>query len=197
MTTTIRGGDRTGADSYPTPPWCVHALLNTLALPAGRWLEPSAGHGAILHAVQTMRSDVTWTAVEIDPACEASLRAQTADVHIADFLQYQPPQPFDVVIANPPYSRAQEFVVRALQQADTVAMLLRLSFVSSKGRFDLMSRTAPDVYVLPDRPQFAGTNRDSSDYAWFVWRTGVVRRSGQLCVLDPTPAAQRTPFRQL
>jgi hypothetical protein len=133
--------------------------------------------------------------VETRPECGASLARLDAEVRIEDFLgTASVAGPFDVALTNPPFSRAREFVERCLLVAETVAMLLRLAFVSTKGRFLLMSHSAPDLYVLPDRPQFAGTNRDSSDYAWFVWHSKETRRSGRFHVLDPTPAAQRKPF---
>ncbi len=191
MTATVRGGDRTSLDTYPTPPWCVQSLTGALSLPPGNWLEPSAGQGAIIRAVN--RSDVHWSAVEIDPTHEATLRPLVANVYMGDFLETQLGT-FDVVIGNPPFSKAPQFVERSLGLANIVVMLLRLSFVSTKGRFHLMGHNAPDMYVLPDRPQFAGTNRDSSDYAWFVWHANQNRRRGILHVLDPVPPANRKPF---
>lgn len=193
MTATVRGGDRTLLDSYPTPAWCVHSLLRTVELPGGSWLEPSAGQGAIIQATNQVRDDVVWHAIEIDPACESSLSSM-ARVQVQDFLAVPPGDRFIVAITNPPFSRAQEFVQHAMNHAGIVVMLLRLAFMSSLGRFPLMSTNAPDVFVLPDRPQFAGTNRDSSDYAWFVWHSGRIRRTGAFHVLDPTPSGLREPF---
>lgn len=192
MTATVRGGDRTTADLYPTPPWTVRALLRAVELPGGAWLEPAAGDGAIIRSVP--RADVAWDAVELREACRPALAPNVKRLRIGDFLATTILGRYDVVVTNPPFSHAQAFVEKSLGCGRWVVMLLRLGFCASKGRFPLMSRTAPDVYVLPDRPQFAGTNRDSADYAWFVWPTETPRRQGTFRVLDPTPAAERRPF---
>ena len=46
---------RRDRDYYPTPSWCVRALLETVDLPTGTWLEPTAGDGAIIRAVDEYR----------------------------------------------------------------------------------------------------------------------------------------------
>jgi len=67
VSSTNRGnGKRSATDFYPTPPWCVHRLLDRLALPGGRWFEPRAGQGAIISAVNGARTDVTWSSSKLD-----------------------------------------------------------------------------------------------------------------------------------
>jgi hypothetical protein len=46
MSATNRGAVRRADDYYATPAWCVRALLASVQLPGGRWLEPAAGDGA-------------------------------------------------------------------------------------------------------------------------------------------------------
>jgi len=70
MSATGRGRERDEHDFYETPAWCVHRLLEAVPqLPGGAWLEPCAGKGAIIRAVNEVRKDpIHWTAVEIDPS---------------------------------------------------------------------------------------------------------------------------------
>ena len=164
------------ADNYPTPSWCVERLLESVALPGGTWLEPAVGEGAILRAVN--RDDVSWTAVDIRPEAVKTVSTLVPSDRLfeGDFLTLSAartfePRSFSVVLTNPPYGRALEFVQASLPLAETVVMLLRLSFLASKTRHDFMKTTKPDVWVMPTRPAFVNRKTDSTDYAWFIWRT--------------------------
>lgn len=64
MSAAGRGAIRQPDDFYATPAWCVDALLRGCALPSGRWLEPTAGDGAIVGEVLRYRRDVLWHLVE-------------------------------------------------------------------------------------------------------------------------------------
>ena len=88
------------------------------------------------------------------------------------------------IITNPPYSKATEFVNRALEVVDTgrkVAMFLKVQFVEGKTRYaDLFTRNPPKtVYVSVGRlvcakngdfERYKGSN--AITYAWFVWEKG-------------------------
>jgi len=187
MSATNRGGKRSEADNYPTPPWCVQRLVEAVELPAGNWLEPAAGDGAIIRAVG--RRDVRWTACEIRTDMRPIPRKVVRDgrVLIGDFLLRPPAADarrarFDVAITNPPFRQAQEFIDACLKQANIVAMLLRLNYLASKKRWRFMTSNAPDVFVLPSRPSFTGAGTDSIEYAWFLW-PNVRRREGRIRVL--------------
>ena len=63
-------------------------------------------------------------------------------------------------------------------------MLLRLSFLESKGRVKFHQDFPADVYVLAKRPSFTGDGKaDSCAYAWFVWRTPATGHAGRIMVL--------------
>ena len=193
MSSTNRGSTRTSLDFYPTPSWCVHRLLEEVVLPGGAWLEPCAGNGAIIDAVRAMRSDVEWTAVEVQPHVGSHLhsRSQVTDVHLDDFFQLSDDlRRHRVVITNPPFSSAERFIRASLELADHVVMLLRLNFLASLKRAPLMREHPPDVYVLPNRPSFTGSGTDSIDYAWFHWPPGR-RTDGRLKVLATTSKEDR------
>ena len=89
---------------------------------------------------------------------------------------------FDLIMGNPPYSLAEEFVrksYRLLEEKGQVFFLLRLAFLESKKRhFGLFTDHPPKrVYVLSRRPSFFTTKdgsktTDALSYAMFLWQKG-------------------------
>lgn len=195
MSSTNRGGQRIANDYYATPAWCVHRLLEACPLPGGRWLEPAAGEGAIVEAVNEVRGDVKWWANEPhQPFVRESHDCYR--VTARDFLGM--PSDLcdikrDVIITNPPYALAQDFVEHALSwEPRYVVMLLRLNYLGGSQRGAWLREHTPDVYVLPNRPSFRADGKtDSCDYAWFVWWQGEQRRGSTLTILSDTPADVR------
>lgn len=201
MSSTNRGARRDSQDFYPTPSWCVDRLLEEVDPPGGTWLEPAAGRGDIVAAVSEKRCDVRWKLIEAhrhdeDRAAYRRLGVLARDVHHRSFLDVAPSdlkERIDVVITNPPFSLAMEFVTHAMTfKPGVIAMLLRLNFLATEGRAPFMRRHAPDVFVLPNRPSFTGGRKtDSIEYAWFVWPGARRRKSGRVRVLDVTPRSER------
>ena len=195
MSSTNRAAPRRPADYYPTPTWCTALLLEELHLPGGRWLEPCAGDGAILRAVSSVRDDVVWHTGDIRASGGVVADHPAVARHTTgDFLSMTPPEvPYDVLLTNPPYSLAMEFVRHGLLMADHVVMLLRLNFLASGGRAAFMREHTPSVYVLPNRPSFTGKGTDSIEYAWFHWsRLG--GEAAQVRVLRALSPAERKAF---
>jgi hypothetical protein len=203
MSSTNRGSERSPADFYPTPGWCVERLLEH---PAFRrevrmedwsrrplWLEPGAGEGAIILAVNQalLGGAPLWTAVDIRPEVKPSLDRLCEAALLRDIVRDGlPAGPWDLVIGNPPFREAQAFIEKSLMVCDSVVFLLRLAYLSSGKRAPFMRANPPDVYVLPDRPSFNGVGVDSADYGWFHWHG---QTEGRLFVLENTPAEQRRP----
>lgn len=199
MSSTSRGGKRNESDYYPTPAWCVHRLLEKVNLPAGKWLEPCAGHGDIIAAVNETRSDVIWTANELRTDTEALLTPMAKTVRIGDYISWENPGHYDVEITNPPFSIAMDVIRKSLEVADWVVMLLRLNYLGTTDRNEFFKTTMPDISVIPERPSFDGKGTDSIEYAWFVWPPDGqrMRTRGFIQVLDSTPLAVRKAQRPL
>jgi hypothetical protein len=194
MSATNRGSVRNEADFYPTPGWCVRRLLEACPLPGGNWLEPAAGDGAIIKAVNAVRPDVRWSALDIRAEVAPQIAQTGASFIGADFLTTADAigsARFDVLITNPPFSLAQEFIERSLRVADCVAMLLRLNYLGGAKRCEFMRANPPSVYVLPNRPSFTGHGTDATEYAWFVWNPPTFGGNGRIQVLPLTPAEER------
>jgi len=196
-------GERLGGehDNFETPAWCVRRLLEAVTLPAGTWVEPGAGNGAIIKAVNSCARTLMWQAIEIRPECQGALLATGADVvTIGDFLTTGVDPSASVVIGNPPFALAERFIERAFELCPraVVVFLLRLNFAAGEKRQAFMERTRPSVYVLPNRPPFTRNAAgkfatDSTEYAWFVWPPSRIRGSswGWFRVLASTPAEER------
>lgn len=192
MSATGRGAVRKPHDFYGTPRWAVDRLLDAVDLPGGAWLEPSAGDGAIIRAVNARRSDVRWHSAEVRGECLGILRPLCAVTTIGDFLEAEMyGDHFDVAILNPPFSLAQEFIEKCKGLARWVCALERLNFLEGEERCEWLRAGPPDVYVLPNRPSFTGEGTDSIAYAWFVWPPERGRQAGRVQVLPVTPASER------
>lgn len=202
MSSTKRGGVRSSADVYKTEAWVVDCLMNAGPdLPGGLWLEPCAGTGNIVDAVNAHRSDVSWMLTEVlEEQCTVLRERYTAPILCQSSLEPMAlPGIPDVIITNPPFSLAWEMlnVWAALYPTSHIVLLLRLNFLGSAVRADLLTGYPPDVYVLPNRPSFVGAEivrgkTDSIEYAWMHW--GPVPRAreyGRVKVLPVTPLEGR------
>lgn len=190
-----RGAERRPDDFYATPEWAVLRFLEVVDLPAGQWLEPAAGNGAIIKAARAFKN-IHWDAMELreTPENVEGLRCVDGEVSFGDFLEAvlltaqspDPVEPYDVVISNPPFSLAMEFIQASFLVGRYVAMLLRTNFLESELRAEFMRECPPDVYVLPNRPDFTGGGGDATSYAWFVWPPKRNRTEGKVRVLATT-----------
>lgn len=148
---------RIAHDNYPTPSWCVRRLLEACPLPGGVWLEPCAGEGAIIRAVNEARpenahtAELAWHACELREECAsplADLIGAPSAVTIASYLDVYFSSA-DVIITNPPFSLAEAITRKALSEAPWVAMLLSLSFVKASKRAAWLASNPPDRYDIP------------------------------------------------
>ena len=180
VSSTNRGAERSPLDFYETPGWATRAILPHLTLlpSAKRIVDAGCGSGAILREVRTWTNKnlvgykhsayPSLVGIEVDPTRAQQARREGFFVQEADFLQTS--YPADLIIANPPFSYALEFVSHALTQAREVCMLLRLSWLASQSRAAWHRAHPAHVFVLPRRPSFTRNEKtDSADYAWFMW----------------------------
>lgn len=187
---------------YPTPPDAIVPLLETplLSLPGGHWIDPCVGSARIPSTVNAHRSDVTWTLCEIDERHRLAITVAMAPrsyvlLPFGDFvIREWTTERADVLIMNPPFSHALDFVRAAFDRAGWVIMLQRIAWMCP-ARASWLRKHAPDVYSLPKRPSFTGDGKtDMADYAWFVWPPGDrERRWGRVAMLD-APSAQGDLF---
>jgi phospholipid N-methyltransferase len=97
---------------FPTPAELAARMVALASLATGdAVLEPSAGTGALVEAIQAAGIPVSIRAIEINTTLAQNLNRtanKDLDVSAADFLEWENdvPDGFDVVLMNPPFANA-------------------------------------------------------------------------------------------
>lgn len=96
-------GKKVGIDFFPTPSAQAQKMIALAGIKQGdRVLEPSAGNGNIADAAAAAGAVVD--VVEISPQLQDILKAKGYNLVDTDFMNYQPEQPYDAIVMNPPFS---------------------------------------------------------------------------------------------
>jgi hypothetical protein len=157
-----------GLDLYETPPLAVEALLAVEDLPHWIW-EPAAGKGSIVNVLRDRGHAVI----------ASDILNYGFPLHfVSDFLtQTKAPVNCDTIVSNPPYRLATEFTRHALDLALRVYLLLRLAFLESIRRTDILERRGL-ARVRVFRSRLPRMHRDGWEgprassaipFAWFCW----------------------------
>ena len=175
MSATNRGTARREADFYATPLESVYAFLDCYdgIGPYDSILEPSAGNGNIIKALRDRGYTNHIDAIELREEERDHLIGLADRVGILDYLTDTGLGKYDVIIGNPPYSLAQEFIDKSLsllRPGGRLIFLLRTNFLESVRRFEWwQDKTPTGLYVLSKRPSFTGKGTDATSYSWFIW----------------------------
>ena len=155
-------------DYFPTPPWGTRILCERVIEPIGVVHEPACGEGDMSKPL----SEYFDTVISSD----------VYDYGYGDVSDYLTSDTDDVdwTITNPPFKLAEEFISKALTHSRLgVAMILRLSFLESIGRYNRLFNVTPPttVAVFSERIPMIKGRLDAnvgtaSSYAWFVWKKG-------------------------
>lgn len=162
-----RKSDR-GHDLYETPPEAVRALLACERLPHTLW-EASCGRGAIVRVLRGAGHDVLATDL-------VDYGSPDQDFTGFDFLTAtRLPLGVDAIIQNPPFGQANMFVRKSLELCSRVYMLLRIQYLESIGRKDILDQLER-VHVFSNRlpmlhrDGWEGPKASSTQcFAWFVF----------------------------
>lgn len=173
--------ERREADVYETPSWISDKGLSTLTLPSEPLiLDPGAGSGVWGGSARNLWPGAWIEGVEIralPPPDNGSYDNWLPD---SDFLRVQDDVmgKYDLVMGNPPYSLAEEFIRRAMhltKDGGFVQFLLRLPFLEGKKRRQGLWRDFPlyQLQICSERPSFTGDHKtDATAYAVFTWKKG-------------------------
>jgi hypothetical protein len=174
-------------DFFPTPPWATRALCEHL----DRWggiadatvWEPACGAGDMLRPLgewfhSAFGSDVHGYGDHQAEVCDFLFPGPSAME--SRFAHGQP----DWIITNPPFRLAEEFALRAFEQARAgVALLVRTAFLEGGGRFERLFKPHRPDWILQfcERvPMFRGrldpAGSTATAYCWVIW-TGGIRRN--------------------
>lgn len=139
MSATNRGSTRKPHDFYPTPIPTIETFLDVFPLRGGiEVLEPGAGSGNIIKTLQKY-GDFSIDAVEIRPEEAQHLQDLGVNVIIDNFLSMDLGKKYDLIIGNPPFNQAIEFVEKSLgllKPGGRLIFLLRTAFMESDQRFE-------------------------------------------------------------
>lgn len=185
MSATGRVGGRRPLDRYYTPDAVADACVRALPALAPRTIvEPSVGGGAFRRALYRRWPTARIVGVDADP--DAIGLAESHRSIIGDWPTVAPTLRADLVCGNPPYRHAEAHLRAACQVAPVVAMLLRLAWLESAGRWDLHRELGLSrVVVLSERPSFTADGKtDSAAYALFVYEPGRNAGAAALDVLS-------------
>jgi predicted RNA methylase len=171
MSATGRGSERRERDFYPTPPEATRLILPHIPYPR-TVLEPACGSGHIMEQlIDYWPLGCEIHGIEIDgsrvsQSLERFRHLSGVNVVEADFLGSNSWNHFDLIVTNPPFSLAQEFVEHSCRFADRAVMLLPLNFLASAGRKAFWRKYPANVYVLPKRPSFVHSLKCTGDCGW-------------------------------
>src|SRR4029453_16186805 len=142
MTASLANGGqrekRRALDFYPTPREVTVALLEYLKLPPSQIWEPACGQGAMSQVLEEYGHTVYSSDIAEECYGTSSM----------DFLEAHLLHDFDAVITNPPFVISEDFIVKALQHAPIVAMLLKSQYWHAAKRRELFKTYTP-TYILP------------------------------------------------
>lgn len=160
-------------DFYPTPKEVTIALLDFLNIPLGRLIwEPACGNGAMSNVIKSYGYEVVETDI----------------VTGQDYLTTK--RDCDVIITNPPFNLSEQFIRKAVSEANLVCMLVKSQYWHASKRLKLFEDTSPK-YILPLtwRPDFLEHTRKEGDkkgsptmeVCWVVWSNS----SNSQCIYHP------------
>lgn len=159
------GSIRRKNDFYETHYSITRQLLDNEPLPKD-WviLEPACGQNAIVRVLNE----------------EGYENIVARDLEYGDDFLTLEGEHYNAVITNPPYSKAREFVLKAQEVADYVAMFLPLNYLHGQTRYHELWTNNPftlsRVYVFTRYPLLGEPLREDGKYptgmlacAWYIW----------------------------
>lgn len=174
-------------ERFYTPDWVVKKfygevypdIMSQRAPP--KVLCPSVGKGAFARGAKAYFAGRDEQFLEREHVTGIDLDADLEhpegvdDFLCTDFLTLGEPEDpedrFDLIVDNPPFSKALDFIRLSLKYSDNVSFLLRMGFLASIKRNKFFREHPPSfVHVLPRRPSFkAGGFSDKYDYCFISW----------------------------
>lgn len=174
---------RQSLDDFPTPPWATRALVEHVLKPAGLYdpgdtvWEPAANRGFMVRALREYYNEVYGSDIKDYGAGFPVLD------FVAPLMQWELHPPMweepDLVITNPPFTLASEFIKRGLEVANKLVCIFgRIQLLEGKGRWKAVNKKnllicAPfveRVALVKGRIDKSATS--ATMYAWFVYSAG-------------------------
>lgn len=163
-------------DFYETPKWAIDALLRREGF-EGMILEPCCGKGAISKVLEQYGYKVISSDISTGDNIYGKKGIDALSINKIS----------DNIITNPPFNK--HILNKIVEHLSSIyikkmALLLRLTFLESEGRRELLSALPlKAVYVFSSRVTMYPENEEkpknsgTTAYAWFVWEKGYVGRT--------------------
>jgi hypothetical protein len=164
MSQRVSGYVRAKDDAYMTPAWCTLAVCPHIEKRAKYIWEPACGSGKMESALLSYGFRVAATDI-------------ATGNDFLDYVNISNDAWIQAIVTNPPFSRAEDFIVQALAlmkpQQGLVAMLLRCDYDHAKTRRYLFGdcKAFAKKLVLTRRIRWieGSTGSPSFNHAWFIW----------------------------
>lgn len=151
-------------DFYPTPEVAIRVLLDNVKFDGKIW-ECASGDGSISKVLESSGYQVESSDLRTE-----GVYGQGG----VDFLMDN--RKVENIVTNPPYFLAENFVMKAIQNAEKKsAFLLRVAFLESMKRYHLYTQHPPEKVIVISRriPFFAKGEWHATGstfaHAWYVW----------------------------
>lgn len=181
-------------DYYRTPGWAVQRALDCAIasahdadprmrdllavfrrLQTARVLDPSAGGDPADRTMPYPHALVQLYGVPEHRILTVDKRPDSSAAVVADFLDWTTDERFDLILTNPPFTLAEDFVTRAwelLAPGGVIMFLQRSTWSGSQGRIPFFQRFRPQVELYePRRVQFGNHpgGGDACEYSHFLF----------------------------
>lgn len=159
---------RPDGDFYPTPPEVTRALLRVEPFFPGQYIwEPACGNGAMSEVLKSTGLVVY----------SSDLNDHGYGGTGMDFLDMDSKLPDTVIVTNPPFKLASEFIDHAINDlhVEKLCLLMKLSALEGSRRARLLEETGLSrVWVFRNRIQLTRNGEAMRGggmiaFAWFVW----------------------------
>lgn len=184
-----RKWERKPSDFYPTPydgTESLMPLVNKLLKPGAKIWEPCSGDLDMSRVLEWHGYEVTSTELRDTGQGVTGIDFLTDDVETK--LGWIPDP--DMIVMNPPFSLAAEFIAKALSYTPNVACLVKIDYWNAVSRLPLWEKHIPAFFLpLTFRLAFLKSERGNSplmNCAWVVWTADEMRDLGtDICVTEP------------
>jgi len=179
------GRERREHDFYETPLEVAATTMYNIPCDVGHVryaLDPGAGSGIWAKALRIYNPVAHITGVEIQPPHEFVDHTEFHNLynewHFADYLEWETENRYDLIMGNPPYKVAHEFIDKSLELLapnGQLVFLLRLAMLESLKRYKTLWTHSPiyKVFVSTRRISFTGDRKtDDTAYGIFIWKNG-------------------------
>jgi hypothetical protein len=176
MSSTNRGYDRHKSDYYVTPKDEIRKFIKYSKeyiwyLQNYDILDPYAGgdKNNPMSYPEVLKENSMKNIDTIDLREDSKAEIKT------NFLEFNSSKKYDIIISNPPFNLALEFIEKGLsllKEDGYLIFLLRLNFFGSKIRNEFLLKHIPEyVFIHSKRMSFTPNGKkDSIEYAHFVFR---------------------------